>query len=421
MISKPLSLIFTLLFFVFSSVAQDPSYTHRILDKLTSKEFAGRGYVNDGCAKTANFIRQQFDSLKLEQFSNNFAQQFNFAVNTFPGEMEVIIDGKKLIPGDDYIVHPHSSSAFGKFKLKRVYEYNNPKIFNHHPETCYIILPDSLPEKMRAGLFRDLLSGEIKSGALILLNQKKLTWSVARDHYKIPVVTVLQYYIPENSKEVSLRITEKFIPDFKTENVIGYVRGSSMPDSFMVYSAHYDHLGMMGIETYFPGANDNASGISMLLNLASHFTRKENKPQYSIAFIAFAGEEAGLVGSKFYTEHPLFDLSKIKFLINLDLLGTGDDGMMVVNATVFPKQFQLLDSINNNKKYLPKLGQRDKAKNSDHYYFTELGVPSFFFYTMGGIQAYHDVNDKAETLPLTEFEDVFRLIVDFTEQLEVAR
>jgi len=270
---------------------------------------------------------------------------------------------------------------------------------------------------MRTELFNDLLSGKINTGALILLNQKKLTWSVAKDHYKIPVAIVLQYYLPAGAKEISFRISEKFLPDFKTENVVGYVRGISKPDSFIVISAHYDHLGMMGRETYFPGANDNASGISMLLNLASHFSRKQNQPECSIAFIAFAGEEAGLVGSKYYTENPLFDLSKIKFLINLDLLGTGDEGMMVVNATEFPNQFQVLESINNDKKYLLSLKQRGKAKNSDHYYFSELGVPSFFFYTMGGIQAYHDINDKAETLPLTEFEDVFRLIIDFTKHL----
>src|SRR6185295_17501176 len=109
-------------------------------------------------------------------------------------------------------------------------------------------------------------------------------------------------------------------------------------------------------------------------------SKKENQPGCSIVFIAFAGEEAGLIGSKYYTDHPLFPLARIKFLINLDLLGTGDDGMMVVNATEYPNQFHLLDSINSVHQFLPKLGQRGKAKNSDHYYFTEHAVPSFFFY-----------------------------------------
>ena len=92
----------------------------------------------------------------------------------------------------------------------------------------------------------------------------------------------------------------------------------------------------MGKDVYFPGANDNASGVAMLLNLANYYSKKENQPKCSIAFIAFAGEEAGLLGSKYFSEHPLIPLNKMKFLVNLDLLGTGDEGMMVVNATCIP-------------------------------------------------------------------------------------
>jgi aminopeptidase YwaD len=411
---KHLFLIYSFVFFVSVAEAQDMTYAHYVINTLTSKDFAGRGYVNDGCAKAADFIEQQF----LESYNFCHNQYFTFPVNTFPGAMEIKIDDRVLKPGDDYIVNAHSSSGFGKYNLKRLQEYNSPDIFNLHPRTCYTVIPDSLPEKMRTDLFKDLLSGKIRKGALVLLNQKKLTWSVAKDHYKIPVAIVLQYYLPEEAKEISFRIKQKFIPDFKAKNIITFADGSSQPDSIIVFSAHYDHLGMMGKEIYFPGANDNASGVAMLLNLATYFSKKENQPQYTIVFIAFAGEEAGLVGSEYYTSHPrIYDLSKIKFLVNLDLLGTGDEGMMVVNATEFPQQFHLLDSLNNAGKYLVKLGQRGKAKNSDHYYFSEAGVPCFFFYTMGGIQAYHDVNDKAETLPLTEFADVFRLIIDFTKHL----
>ena len=195
------------------------------------------------------------------------------------------------------------------------------------------------------------------------------------------------------------------------------VKGITNPDSFIVFSAHYDHLGRMGRGTYFPGANDNASGVSMLLNLAKHYSLEINKPKYSMVFIAFAGEEAGLAGSKYFIEHPLVDLKKIRFLINLDLVGTGDEGMMVVNATEHKREFEQLKKINEDRQYLTHIGERGKSKNSDHYYFSENGVPAFFFYTMGGIQAYHDIYDKAETLPLTKYKEVFRLIRDFADSL----
>ena len=123
-----------------------------------------------------------------------------------------------------------------------------------------------------------------------------------------------------------------------------------------------------------------------------------------------------MLGSKHYSEHPLFPLQKIKFLTNLDLLGTGNDGAMVVNASVFTSAFEKLNSINNERHYLTQLKKRGKAANSDHYWFTEKGVPGFFIYTMGGIQAYHDIYDVEKTLPLTDYIDACKLLIDFYGQ-----
>jgi Zn-dependent M28 family amino/carboxypeptidase len=171
----------------------------------------------------------------------------------------------------------------------------------------------------------------------------------------------------------------------------------------------------MGKDTYFPGANDNASGVSLLMNLAHYYA--SHPQRYSIGFILFAGEEAGLIGSKYFTENPLVPLKNIRFLLNTDLAGTGEEGITVVNATEYPKEFELLKSINNENKLLAAVNARGKAANSDHYFFSEKGVPAFFFYTLGGIKAYHDVFDKAATLPLNEHEDLFKLIVKFNEKL----
>src|SRR6185369_13751883 len=109
---------------------------------------------------------------------------------------------------------------------------------------------------------------------------------------------------------------------------------------------------------------------------------------------------------------------KIKFLINFDLLGTGEEGMMVVNATVFPNQFKMLNNINKKKKYVIKIGQRGKAMNSDHYWFTEKGVPSFYIYTLGGIKAYHDIYDVDSTLPNDHYIQLFKLLTTFVSTLQ---
>src|SRR6201999_64747 len=96
--------------------------------------------------------------------------------------------------------------------------------------------------------------------------------------------------------EIEVSVGAKFIRNYTSQNVIGYVKGKDNPDSFIVFTAHYDHLGQMGKKVYFPGANDNASGVAMLLSLARYYSKPEHKPKCSIVFIAFGGEEVALLG-----------------------------------------------------------------------------------------------------------------------------
>jgi hypothetical protein len=101
----------------------------------------------------------------------------------------------------------------------------------------------------------------------------------------------------------------------------------------------------------------------------------------------------------------------------MDMLGTGEEGITAVNATVYPREFAMLRRANDDGHYLVKVAARGKAANSDHYWFTERGVPAFFIYTMGGIKAYHDVYDVSKTLPLNEYNNLFKLVVAFNTAL----
>ncbi len=106
-------------------------------------------------------------------------------------------------------------------------------------------------------------------------------------------------------------------------------------------------------------------------------------------------------------------LEKIQFLFNLDIMGSGEEGATVVNATVFPEQFEILKSLNEKNQYLPKIASRGKAANSDHYFFTEKGVPAFFMYTMGPNKHYHDVDDTYKELSFSKFNAIFELLIGF--------
>ena len=365
-----------------NSFGQDLKYVRKTLNTLTSEDFWGRGYTKNGMDKAADFILSEFKSFGLQPMDGEkFKQPFQFAVNTFPGKMDLSINNKKLIPGKDFIIHQASVGVKATTILEQ----------------------------------KDSINFLAASSRILVTVEDKLTWSVAQKVNDYTQVFVKKSALNETPKTIAVDIENTFVPDFRAANICGVVKGKIKPDSIILITAHYDHLGGMGKNTYFPGANDNGSGISFLLSLAKYYAK--NPQKYTIAFICFAGEGAGILGSNYVTENPLIPLSNIRFLINVDMVGTGETGATVVNATQYPKEFEALKKINEEGKFLVKINPRGKAANSDHYFFTEKGVPAFFLYTQGGIAAYHDVFDKAETLPFTVYENLFKLFVGFNKSL----
>ena len=144
------------------------------------------------------------------------------------------------------------------------------------------------------------------AGFIILSAKDRLLFSVSTGFKQksFPVFEVLKSAMPEKPKTASARIEAVFQPAMSVRNVVGFIPGTEFPDSFLVFSAHFDHLGMMGKEVIFPGANDNASGVAMMLDLARYFSQPENRPEFSMAFIAFSGEEAGLIRIRLFCESP---------------------------------------------------------------------------------------------------------------------
>ncbi len=416
-----MKLLLVFLFFSFIVSAQTPQeYGKVMVAKLASPEFYGRGYVNDGCGIAADFIESKFKEYGLKAYNGNYKQEFSFDVNTFPTVVEMSIDGIELVTGKEFVVSPISGSSKGKYSLMWIDSTNFPKIIEDMKSmrmggsTAFIFDHKGITDKELLGKFNEFKYYLTSIGPVITIEEEKFTWSVGRQSVKNTMVSVLRTKVSKDIEEVSFNIQQKLEKDYEVANVIGYIEGKCKKESIVI-SAHYDHLGMMGQKVYFPGANDNASGTSMLLYLAKYYAT--HQPKHNIVFMSFAGEEAGILGSKYYTEHPLFPLEKIKFLTNLDLAGTGDEGITVVNATLHKKQFKKLGKINIKENYLEKVKLRGPAANSDHYFFTQKGVPAFFIYTNGGIKAYHDVYDKSETLPLTEFNDYSQLLIDFFNKL----
>lgn len=372
--------------------AQDSLRMVRSIRRLCSGDMAGRGYSYRGDRLAALFLDEEFRRAGLRPAGRSFLQEFPLTQNLFPGRPSLRLNGRKLRPGRDFIPGPANFSLRGRFRI------------------------DSLPEKAggQALLLRGKKEFRLKPGqpvpALILRSSPKLTHSLANEQKGIPEIIIPDTLL--KSKDTLIRISVRAkMKKLNSFNVMGMVKGSVRPDSFLVLCAHYDHLGSFGKRVWFPGANDNASGVAMLLELAHEIAR--NPLRYSVLFVAFSGEEAGLIGSTFMAENPPVPLENIRFLFNLDLLGFGEKGATVVNATIHPVEFERLKALNQTLSSLPELKPRGKAANSDHHPFTEKGVPAFFMYLMGGPGHYHDVHDKPETLSMKGMRGSFRLILGF--------
>jgi hypothetical protein len=378
------TLFIFLVFLALGMRSQDSLYTRLVIKKLTSKEFYGRGYLNNGLDKAAKYISSELKRLKAEPlFTTGYFQWFDFDVNTFPDKITVKINGKLVKPGIDFIPSPESGSVKGKFILTK------------KDSTTFIAQNSPIP--------------------IAVALKRKLTFSVATNSAAYCGIDLLNTNQYTDLKTIELNVESKVLTKYINKNICAFIKGTQNNDTVVVFSAHYDHLGGIGKKTFFHGANDNASGVSMLLNMVKYYA--ENPPKYKTIFVFFAGEEAGLIGSKYFIDNNTLDLTKIKFLVNLDLLGTGDDGIMVVNATEFKSQFDKLKKVNEAGNYVKEIKRRGKARNSDHYWFSEKGVPCFFIYTLGGIKAYHDVFDIEKTLPLTDYKDVFALLTGFVKEL----
>lgn len=405
--------------------AQDLAYARVVVDTLAGQSMKGRGYVDNGVGLAADYIAQEFKRLGLKKLNEGYFQNFKSPVNSFPDKMELYINGLSLIPGRDFLVEPGSPETSGTYQTVTLAypdllnkEIWIPKVKSSQGKFLVIDSRDTVSRTVEETSLINELLGFFKyhpnnpAVGTITITDNKLTWSGATELMSHPSFIINSDKLGEKITSVKVDVENQFYENYDMKNVIGLVEGEEK-DSILIFSAHFDHLGMMGKSATFPGANDNASGVAMLLNLAKYYT--QNKPKYSIVFMAFSGEELGLLGSKYYTENPLLPLDKIKFMINFDIAGTGDEGIQIVNGNIYQEQFDLIKSLNEEAKLLPQIKIRGEACNSDHCLFYQKGVPSFFIYTLGGIQAYHDIDDKPETLPLTAFESYFKLMVSFVD------
>lgn len=197
-------------------------------------------------------------------------------------------------------------------------------------------------------------------------------------------------------------------------NVVGYLDNGAAYT--VIIGAHYDHLGMggpgslhAGEPAIHNGADDNASGVAIMLGLAEEFIKRKDK-RYNYLFIAFSGEEKGLWGSSHYAKNPTIDLSKVSYMINMDMVGRlNEERQLAIHGTgTSPVWDDIIDGIN---KPIFKIKKDESGIGpSDHTSFYLQDIPVLHFFT-GQHEHYHKPSDDIEHINWSGMQDITSFIL----------
>ena len=209
------------------------------------------------------------------------------------------------------------------------------------------------------------------------------------------------------------------------ENVLGFIEGSDLKEELIIITAHYDHLGKHD-SLIFNGADDDASGVAGAMEIAEAFmlAKKDGKgPRRSILIMPVSGEEKGLLGSKYYTDNPVYPLNNTIVNLNIDMIGRLDDWHSTGNYVYLIGSDRLsyeLHNINeevNNKytkldldyKYNDEEDPNRYFYRSDHYNFAKNNIPVIFYFN-GVHEDYHRPSDTIEKLDFSKIKTISKLV-----------
>ena len=222
---------------------------------------------------------------------------------------------------------------------------------------------------------------------------------------------------------VTLHVEPSIERTAKVRNVAGILRGSdsALRDTYVMVTAHYDHLGMRatGEDKIFNGANDDGSGTVSVIEIASALAALDPHPKRSILFVTFFGEEIGLVGSRYYGRHPLEPLVNTIADLNLEQVGRTDDseGPQVGTATVTGFDFSGLTDVLINAGALTGVKVYKNEQNSDPYFafsdnqpLADAGVPAHTLGIAFDFPDYHGVGDEWPKIDYQNMAKVDRMV-----------
>src|SRR5215213_7604682 len=390
---KRFTTFIALLVFVTTAVAQElePSAAkiQQHVTYLASDELDGRRTGTPGANEAAKYIAREFerlglrpapatDSRKINVMSARYLQTFPYIGSVELGKNNVLsVRGSETLnfrAGEDWM--PLGISPNQKLDLTEVVSagygitandlnYNDYK--GTYSKNQVAVIQKGTPDGdnphgrfTTAGQLRFKIAAAQSAGVgalLIISSEDDLkNDALARLSYDnaglagIPVAVISKQAAEKlaNAKQVTLK-TDVVRADVPSYNVVGVLEGSDpvLKDETIVIGAHYDHLGRGGEGSLAPrsgeihhGADDNASGTAGLLELARIFAAQRPKLKRTVIFVAFGGEEEGLLGSNYYVNHPVTPLNTIVAVINMDMIGRMKDRKLVIGGVGTAKEWR---------------------------------------------------------------------------------
>lgn len=383
------------------------------LSVLAGDSLKGRGNFTPELEKAALYITEQFQqaSLSILPPLTSFLLPYIVVDNTVKNFEEVSVANQILDAGNYFFSTSFSiipTIPFNQFTVHQPGKLGNTEL---------ILMLNQYMDSTRRPVLVILPLGQEKQLQFIEKNRLML---------HEPAHSLLVIIGDQNTSEVSIKIS-KAARKRLLFNVVGMLPGKSLATQMIIISAHYDHIGISGGESATDsinnGANDNASGVAAMLSLMKHFSLIRNN-ETTLIFIAFAGEEPGLVGSNYMKE--FFKNEKVAAVINLEMLGKpGQHGKKSVIVTNYAqsnigkilKKNAFGISINSDPFVSEEL-----YKRSDHYPFALLGIPASTVMCFDpNDRTYHTPTDEISTLDLQNMSDILNGLLPGIEAIVSGR
>lgn len=211
------------------------------------------------------------------------------------------------------------------------------------------------------------------------------------------------------NKKAGIEVTTEYTKEKETVNIVGLLEGSDpvLKNEYVIIGAHLDHVGGQAGEIYFPGANDNASGSSAVIEIAKAFVNSGIKPNRSVVFVLFSSEEAGLFGAQYYADNPVYPLYNTVAMFNLDCVAYGDS-IRIGNGESAPELYKY--ALKNNSEFINQMVSGTwKGGGADATPLHNKGVPCLYFVTTNSYDHLHLMSDKVETLNKELYEKITKL------------